>query len=224
MYGINADSITCSEKVGNTKFIKKAGFDCFTFYHYLGTGKNSDMADSLGLSFEHIYVYSLDANLLWKGGDGAVRVLENMKNACNTAVSCSILKVSFNIATDPSIVANDEGFARFDQVIATAKEKGIRLAFRISENTALINAFGERYADNDTVGYCYDNSVSIDGISETVKSRIITTNITDLDGTVEKLDESVPFTAIAYTNAHPYKNMTKEEFLATVLQKLKALG
>lgn len=224
MYGINANCIVESEKVGNTKFIKKAGFDCFTFYHYLGIGKNADMADSLGLSFEHVYPLHLDANLLWTEGDATARVLDNMINACTYASNSSVRKVVLNIATDPTIMANEVGFAHFDAIIATAKSKKVRIAFRITSSVDLINIFAERYADNDTVGYCYDNSIGLEGVSDTVKSRIITANITDLNAPVEKLGEHVPYSAIIQNNTPEYSGMTKEEFLSTILEKLKALG
>lgn len=140
--------------------IKAVGFDSFF------TGKIDietvsalkQKGDSLGLDFEFIHAPFKNINSMWLDGDEYLTIYNGMITAIDSASACGVPTVIVHVSSGwdaPEI--NDLGLERYDRLVKYAQGKNVILAFENLRKVGNISYFVDRYENNPTVKFCYDN-------------------------------------------------------------------
>ena len=156
--GINADCINNGFTYGNIKKLREYGFESFFIAELQGSfGKYKDISESVGMDFEFIHAPFRGINDMWLEGEGYRNILGRMKLAVDHAAAQGVPMVIVHLSSGwnpPEI--SELGFSRFDQLIAYASQKGVKIAIENLRNKENVLAAMDRYKDNPSVGYCYD--------------------------------------------------------------------
>lgn len=158
-FGINANCLKGYSELDSLELIKKAGFDSVFIIAY----KNDEVAavkqraDELGLVVEFIHAPFDGINNMWLPGVGYLDIFEKMKESIDSAASNGIEGVVVHVSSGWQAPAvNDLGFARYDELVIHAKEKGVKLVFENLRVTGNLACLVDRYEKLPHVMFCYD--------------------------------------------------------------------
>lgn len=157
--GIFAGCLRDTRAADALEKIKAAGFETFFTMDYKAedVAEIKRRADALGLTYEFIHAPFHDSNAMWKAGDGYLIVMDYMKETIDSAAEYGIPMVVTHISSgwNPPTV-NDLGFARFDELVRYAGERGVTLAFENLRRLGNIASLADRYEGVDNVRFCFD--------------------------------------------------------------------
>ncbi len=157
--GIMAECICEEDAVITLERIKRAGFECFFSEGYDAPTVEglSNAAKKLGLEYEFIHAPFSGINDMWLEGDGYKTILNGMLEAIKSANLYDIKGVVLHISSgwNPPEIC-DEGLKRFDEIVATAKDLNVTVAFENIRMVGNVAYFYDRYYNNEFVKYCYD--------------------------------------------------------------------
>jgi sugar phosphate isomerase/epimerase len=157
--GIVASCLDGLDTISSLEKIKAAGFDCFFTGEYKmdEVTKIKEKALDLGLDYEFIHAPFHSINEIWTQGDGYLEVMEYMRESIDSASKNKIPYVITHLSSgwSPPHV-NDLGFARVDELVKYARERGVTLAFENLRVLGNLVCIMDRYADVDNVSFCFD--------------------------------------------------------------------
>ena len=160
--GVNCDCIDGLAPLQALNIIQATGFDCF----FSGT-EITDLAtvlaikeksEKLGLSYEFIHAPYQGVNAMWREDESTKAFMDKVKQAVDNAAAACIPQIILHASsswTPPKM--NDDGFARYDELVDYAAEKRVAIAFENMRVFDHCNALLTRYKNNPTATFCYDN-------------------------------------------------------------------
>ena len=160
--GINCDCVKDFAALQALDIIKETGFDCF----FTGTRITDlatvtaikEKAEKLGLSYEFIHAPYKGVNAMWSEDETTKAFMDSIKQAIDNAAAACVPQIILHASSTwspPQI--NEDGFARYDELVDYATHKNVAIAF---ENMRVIDhcsALLERYKNNPYAVFCYDN-------------------------------------------------------------------
>ena len=160
-FGINVDCLHLSfeYELNTLKLIKDAGFNgVFTCtYTTPEVQKLKTRADELGLEFYFLHAPWKNINSMWIDGDDYLEIYNKIKTTIDSANVCGIkIVILHGSSTYNPPKFNSLGFARFDELVYYAKEKGVKIAFENLRTDFTLYEILEHYKNEDYVGFCYD--------------------------------------------------------------------
>ena len=200
--------------IDQLEMLKNTGFDgffvtCDPDVDMLGLAKK---ARELDLRFQSVHAPWDMAAELWHAEDEkawrGVKKLQTCVDHC-VAVQAPILVVHPFVGFDRHDVT-EIGLARYGQVVAYARERGIKIAFENVEGMEFLDALMTHFANDDTVGFCWDSGHEMcynysQNMLAKYGDRLLCTHlndnlgIKDLDGKITWLDDLhlLPFDGVA---------------------------
>lgn len=218
--GIVCDCIKGEDQFITLERIKKAGFDCIgidsaTSQDTEKVKKLGEKAKELGLWVDFVHSPFANINSMWLDSEDHVEVMEKIKTAIISAKLSNCKNVVVHISSgwnSPEIC--DIGLQRFDALVDFAKENGVKIAFENLRKVGNVAYFADRYANNDSVGFCYDSGHEF-GYTETVtfadifKHRITCTHIHDNFGKIDPYKDDPDLHHVPFDGKMDYKKMMK---------------
>lgn len=160
--GINCDCVQGIDSLDALELIKTVGFDCFftgsELTDFDKIARIKEKGDKLGLSYEFIHAPFKNVNSMWNEDENTKpfmkSIFQSIDNASGNGVPAIILHASsgWNYPT-----ITDEGFARYDELVAYGESKKVIIAFENMRTAPNYTALLERYKNNPYARYCYDN-------------------------------------------------------------------
>ena len=196
------------------ELMKQIGYDSFfvVLRKELDLQSLMDKAQQLGLRCSSLHAPWDHAADMWHEKDSlAERGIEQL---CGCVDACArwqipILVVHAYVGFEPKPVPS-EGIARYAQVVAYAREKGVRIAFENTEGEEFLFALMGYFAGDPTVGFCWDTGHEMcynrsQDLLSRFGDRLIYTHlndnlgISDPDGRITWLDDLhlLPFDGVA---------------------------
>ena len=198
--GINADCIKDGFTYGNIKKLREYGFEAMFIAELQGSfGKYKDISESVGMDFEFIHAPFKGINAMWLEGEDYKSIFNRIKLTIDHASAQGVPMVIMHLSSGwnpPEI--SELGFSRFDQLIAYAAQKGVKIAIENLRNKENVLAAMDRYKDNPSVGYCYDAghehcyTPGVDWI-RIFGDRLLCTHIHDNNGFAGELDNDTHY-------------------------------
>ncbi len=152
--GINVATLRDGDLNDFLRIVKNAGFE------YLFCGDNRETvtaAQKAGMILDNIHAPFDGINAMWLPGEDGETMLNRLKNTVDLCAAHDIPKAVIHLSsglTPPRI--NDLGYARFNNLIEHAIQKGVRLAFENQRMLANLAFIMEEYKDVPEVGFCWD--------------------------------------------------------------------
>lgn len=208
---LGLDTMTVDEEI---RVFRKVGFEAF----FTGWAEDSPVeswaktANECGMIYQSIHapfgraadIWSADSNR----GEIAVGELCACIDACAKANVPIMVAHAFIGFKDHS--PTPEGIARFERVVAHAKQNGVKIALENTEGIEYLDALLSHFQGNDTVGFCWDSGHEMcynysEDLLARWGDRLLATHINDnlgirdFDGTITPMDDLhlLPFDGIA---------------------------
>lgn len=143
------------------QLVKSSGFDAISpvwqpdgsHLAYIQAAKEAE------LILQSLHAPFLKAKDMWgtddaKGSEAVEELLHCLQDCADHGIPVMVVHafIGFN-DHEPT----PQGLARYDQVVTEAQKCGVRIAFENTEGEEYLHALMEHFADNDTVGFCWDN-------------------------------------------------------------------
>ncbi|MBQ7348690.1 MAG: sugar phosphate isomerase/epimerase, partial [Clostridia bacterium] len=157
--GIVASCIVGENPIDTLDKIKAHGFDCFfTLVKDLSFSlKMKEKAEKLGLDYEFIHAPWGGINEIWTA-ENDPQIYTDYLNSIDIASAASVKTVILHLSSGENApFVSDKGFKRFDRLVEYAKQKKVVLAIENQRKLGNLSCALERYENNPTVGFCYDN-------------------------------------------------------------------
>ena len=157
--GINVGAVANMLPCDALELMREAGFEAF----FTGSNVPEDVramkekGESLGMTLDFLHAPFKEINTMWYAGADYIRVFNNMKQSIDAAADNNIPAVVIHVSTDwvpPQV--NDRGFARYDELVNHAGERGVQIAFENLRRIGNLACIAERYEKVPHVGFCYD--------------------------------------------------------------------
>lgn len=249
--GIQSSNLLKRPEIENIRALQAHGFESF----FTGTidvkavCELKNEADKLGLHFDHVHAPFMGINELWGPGLSLVQyqLMKHIKQTIDAAAESGVNKIVLHVQGGPSTPRLcDIGFARFDEIISHAVDRGVFVAIENLRRLGPVACLMERYERFEEVGFCYDTGHEIcytSGIHflDCFGSKLLSTHIHDNLGIKDQDDHFLPFDGVFdyqgmmdRINAHEYKgalslevcksskyqHLTDDEFLDTAYERI----
>ena len=157
--GIDASCLPGVAEIDALDKIKAAGFDMV--FGVTNDAKTvcdmKDKCEKLGLSFDFLHAPFRGINDFWRSGLAYRDLRDNIKASIDSAAAAGVPAVVVHVSSGwfpPPIC--DIGFARFDDLVEHAIDKGVKIAFENLRKLGNLAVIMERYKKIPNVGFCYD--------------------------------------------------------------------
>ena len=148
------------------KIVANIGFGAIAPSMPLAENDPFDSADIMrtarecGLLIPYVHAPFLNAAAMWqdageKGALGEEEILRGIELCSLYEIPNLVLHAWIGFA--PSEGPTALGFSRMDRLVKKAKEYGISLALENTEGEEYLRALMERYASEQSIGFCYDS-------------------------------------------------------------------
>ena len=249
--GIQSSNLLARPEIENLHALKDHGFESF----FTGTidvkevCKLKNEADKLGLHFDHVHAPFMGINELWGPGLSFVQydLMKRIKQTIDAAYESGVNRIVLHVQGGPSTPRLcDIGFARFDEIITYALDRGVYVAIENLRRLGPVACLMERYERFKEVGFCYDTGHEIcytSGIHflDCFGSRLLSTHIHDNHGIKDEDEHLLPFDGIfdyqdmmnrinacgydqvlslEVCKGSRYKDMTDDQFLDTAYERI----
>lgn len=139
--------------------IKAAGFDMVfgEAYDEKTVCAMKDKCEKLGLSLDFLHAPFRGINDFWRSGLAYRDLRDNIRASIDSAAKAGVPVVVVHVSSGwfpPPIC--DIGFARFDDLVERAMDKGVTIAFENLRKLGNLAVTMERYKKIPNVGFCYD--------------------------------------------------------------------
>lgn len=215
-FGLNPDCEMPYNK--QLELLKKTGFDGFfvLWTPDINIKEIVDVAEKLDLEFQSIHAPWVKSPDMWHDdelkGNVAIEELCRCIDACVEGKSPILVMHAFCgfDEHEPTRI----GLERFGKVVDYATQKHIKIAFENTEGEEYLNSLMDYFADNDTVGFCWDTGHEMcynhsQKLLDKWGSRLLCTHlndnlgISDYNGKITWLDDLhlLPFDGVADWNS-----------------------
>ncbi|MBQ2757538.1 MAG: sugar phosphate isomerase/epimerase [Clostridia bacterium] len=167
--GVNSHCLKGVAEADALPILKNAGFDCFFSGVYTPEAVQDlkKRADEVGIDFAFIHApwnelcadgKRVYMNELWKHGIGHISLFNKVKTAIDSAAAADVKTVCMHLTEGwRSPLVTEIGLSRFDDIVAHAVKRGVKLAFENIYTLGALALLMERYERVPEVGFCYDN-------------------------------------------------------------------
>ncbi len=171
------------------KMLKRIGFDAISPEYNASADMDGviAVAKECGLFIQSIHAPFGKAAAMWSRDESvsapALSELYNSLEACKK-YDVPVMVVHTWIGFEYTFDKESLYFGNFDKLIEKAKEYGVKIAFENTEGEEYLFALMEHYADDDTVGFCWDSGHEMcynhsQDLLATLGDRLIMTHLND---------------------------------------------
>lgn len=160
--GISLSNRMSVPAIDMVETVAKTGFDAISpcFAADLDTGAIVNKARACNLEIQSLHASFGQVDKLWSADQKAYSAQKNeLLCAIDDCVKYDIpiLVCHVWIGWNNEIDLKDACYTAFDDIVKTAQQKGVKLAFENTEGLQYLEALMDRYKGNDTVGFCWDS-------------------------------------------------------------------
>lgn len=147
-------------KTEQVKLIKNAGFDA-VFAEWCGKGSLDEIAEEIknqDLIFQSIHAPFQKSHLMWgedeeQGNLALDELLDCLDDCARFGVPIMVVHAFIGFEDhNPTAI----GIKRFEKVVNSAEEKGVKIAFENTEGEEYLEALMSAFKGNKNVGFCLD--------------------------------------------------------------------
>lgn len=159
MLGANCECIRGMDSTETLKLMREVGFDSFFSgaSTCAGVEKVRKAGDALGMTLTSLHAPFKGINDLWTHGMNYRPLYKRILECIDAAASNGVPVVVVHISSGwfpPELC--DIGFARYDELVSYAADKGVKVAFENLRLTGNVAYFADRYRKVENVGFCLD--------------------------------------------------------------------
>ncbi len=142
------------------KLLKQIGFDAVSPIWSEGLETTVTAAREAGLAVQSVHAPFCRSAAMW--GEDEEEATAAKAELLRTLDDCRRLQIPVMVAHvwigfDYTFDDTARGFERWDEVVRFAAECGVQIALENTEGEEYLFALMEHFADNDTVGFCWDS-------------------------------------------------------------------
>ena len=184
-------------------------------------------AKGAGLTVDFLHSPWHKINSLWLEGELGETILARLKQTVDICAKHGIPVAIVHLSSgEKAPCINDLGHRRFDELIAHAEEKGVKLAFENQRKLANIAFIFELHKENPTVGFCWDSGHEscftmgkIDYMA-LFSDRLLALHLHDNEGVFDKDSHLLPFDS-ACDMARVAEKIKRSGYEGTVMLEIK---
>ena len=218
LLGANCECIRGQAPTETLRLMREVGFNSF----FSGAHTHEDVervrkaGDALGMTLTSLHAPFSEINNLWLHGMNYrplyKQILESIDSAADNGVPVVVLHISSGWRA-PEL--NDLGFARYDELVSYAADRGVKIAFENLRLVGNVAYFADRYRFTENVGFCldvghehcYTKHVTF---MDLFRDRLLATHIHDNYGISKPYEEGTDIHLLPFDGTVDYGRMMRK--------------